>query len=304
MAREFPIANGKLVTDLDANGHKILNAQGGGSGGGTTDYNALRNKPKINDIEVSGSKSAEDYGLATKEQLNAVKETAENKRDKADNTAAADSEVFTEWKFHCEVPEIQAALDANPPGFQYDGGGVWDALIHTPLKAGDWWVTEILPCEGGEDTVALSFPITGYHDVNSDTLSSAVTATREKTVVTKSGEPYVTPTGVGAIVQKLLPYSLVAATIADGTVALQDRAVNAIRLGSDVPECTFVFPGRVGGKARDFMLRLELVGEEMPTLSFVEPDGGHVNFDYTDEDWAAVEQGVNVFMFSDTKEGE
>lgn len=109
---------------------------------------------------------------------------------------------------------------------------------------------------------------------------------------------------IEAIVQKLLPYSLVAATIADGTVALQDRAVNAIRLGSDVPECTFVFPGRVGGKARDFMLRLELVGEEMPTLSFVEPDGGHVNFDYTDEDWAAVEQGVNVFMLSDTKEGE
>lgn len=99
-------------------------------------------------------------------------------------------------------------------------------------------------------------------------------------------------------------YSLVAATIADGTVALQDRAVNAIRLGSDTTECTFMFPDRIKGKARDFMLRLELVGEEMPTLSFIEPDGSHVNFDYTDEDWAAVEQGVNVFMFSDTKEGE
>ena len=100
-------------------------------------------------------------------------------------------------------------------------------------------------------------------------------------------------------------YSLVAAAIADGTVALQDRAVNAIRLGSDVTECTFVFPERIEGKARDFMLRLELVGEGTPpTLSFMEPDGSHVNFDYTDEDWAAVELGVNVFMFSDTKEAE
>lgn len=72
MAREFPIANGKLVTDLDANGFKILNAKGGGGGGsgGTTDYNDLNNKPKINDVEVSGSKSAEDYGLATKKDLN------------------------------------------------------------------------------------------------------------------------------------------------------------------------------------------------------------------------------------------
>lgn len=99
-------------------------------------------------------------------------------------------------------------------------------------------------------------------------------------------------------------YSLVSATIADGTVSLQDRAVNAIRLGSDVTECTFIFPDRIKGKARDFMLRLEIVGEEPPSLYFDEPDGSHVNFDYTDEDWAAVEQGVNVFMFSDTKEGE
>lgn len=34
-----------------------------GGGGGTTNYNALSNKPRINDVELSGNKSAEELGL-------------------------------------------------------------------------------------------------------------------------------------------------------------------------------------------------------------------------------------------------
>ena len=37
---------------------------GGGGGGGTTNYNNLSNKPKINNTELSGNKSAADLGLA------------------------------------------------------------------------------------------------------------------------------------------------------------------------------------------------------------------------------------------------
>ena len=38
---------------------------GGGGGGGTSDYTDLSNKPKINNVELSGNRSASDLGLGT-----------------------------------------------------------------------------------------------------------------------------------------------------------------------------------------------------------------------------------------------
>jgi len=37
-----------------------------GGGGGTFNYNDLSNKPSINDVTLSGNKSSEDLGLASK----------------------------------------------------------------------------------------------------------------------------------------------------------------------------------------------------------------------------------------------
>jgi hypothetical protein len=40
----------------------VIEAGGGGSGG-TTNYNALSNKPKVNGVTLSGDKSLEDLGI-------------------------------------------------------------------------------------------------------------------------------------------------------------------------------------------------------------------------------------------------
>lgn len=45
---------------------------GGGGGGGSTDYADLTNKPKINNVELSGNKSSSDLGLASKTDLNTL----------------------------------------------------------------------------------------------------------------------------------------------------------------------------------------------------------------------------------------
>lgn len=45
---------------------------GGGGGGGSTDYADLTNKPKINNVELSGNKSPSDLGLASKTDLNTL----------------------------------------------------------------------------------------------------------------------------------------------------------------------------------------------------------------------------------------
>lgn len=46
--------------------------EGGGGGGGSTDYADLNNKPKINNVELSGNKSPSDLGLASEIGLNTL----------------------------------------------------------------------------------------------------------------------------------------------------------------------------------------------------------------------------------------
>lgn len=46
--------------------------EGGGGGGGSTDYADLTNKPKINNVELSGNKSPRDLGLASETKLNTL----------------------------------------------------------------------------------------------------------------------------------------------------------------------------------------------------------------------------------------
>ena len=99
-----------------------------------------------------------------------------------------------------------------------------------------------------------------------------------------------------------ITYSLVEAAINEGSVTLQNRAINKVEVNDSVSSVTFVFPEKVAGKARDFFLRLVITGATVPTLSFVETNGGAVSFDADDDSWAGIEQGVNILMFTDTEE--
>lgn len=63
------------LTRVEAYLNKIVENGTGGGGGGTTNYNALENKPQINSHELSGNKSSSDLGLQaalTETQLAAV----------------------------------------------------------------------------------------------------------------------------------------------------------------------------------------------------------------------------------------
>ena len=51
------------LTRVEAYLNKIVENGTGGGGGGTTNYNALENKPQINSHELSGNKSSSDLGL-------------------------------------------------------------------------------------------------------------------------------------------------------------------------------------------------------------------------------------------------
>lgn len=66
----------ELLLELKA----VIEAGGGGGGGGTTNYNLLQNRPKINEVILSGDKEGKDYGLLdeknslTNEQMLALKQ--------------------------------------------------------------------------------------------------------------------------------------------------------------------------------------------------------------------------------------
>ena len=61
-----PAGNGTSGQVLKTNGDGTTRWENeSGGGGGTSDYTDLSNKPKINNVELSGNKSASDLGLGT-----------------------------------------------------------------------------------------------------------------------------------------------------------------------------------------------------------------------------------------------
>lgn len=72
---ELPIASStslggiKVGANLTITSDGTLNATGGGGEGGTTDYTALSNKPKINGVELTGNKTSSDLNMYTKTEV-------------------------------------------------------------------------------------------------------------------------------------------------------------------------------------------------------------------------------------------
>ena len=79
------------------------NLKGGGSGG-TTNYNSLDNKPKINNVELSGNKTSADLGIKEIEtiKVNGVTQTITNK--------SVDLDVASNLITEAQWTQIQALL--------------------------------------------------------------------------------------------------------------------------------------------------------------------------------------------------
>lgn len=87
----------------------------------------------------------------------------------------------------------------------------------------------------------------------------------------------------------------------DGSVyQLSDYAVNVVNVSSP-GEYTFVFPPRTGSRVRDFVLKLNVTADPLPTVSFVkhETDDEPPRFEGADG-WSELELGVNFFGFTES----
>lgn len=59
---------GAVNDTYDGSTNKTINIPTGGGEGGTSDYNALANKPKLNGVEIAGNKTSADYKIVSSEQ--------------------------------------------------------------------------------------------------------------------------------------------------------------------------------------------------------------------------------------------
>ena len=59
---------GAVNDTYDGSADKTINIPTGGGEGGTSDYNALANKPKLNGVEIAGNKTSTDYKIVSSEQ--------------------------------------------------------------------------------------------------------------------------------------------------------------------------------------------------------------------------------------------
>ena len=59
---------GAVNDTYDGSVNKTINIPTGGGEGGTSDYNTLANKPKLNGVEIAGNKTSTDYKIVSSEQ--------------------------------------------------------------------------------------------------------------------------------------------------------------------------------------------------------------------------------------------
>lgn len=100
-------------------------------GGGTNNYNDLKNLPQINGETLSGNKSASDLGLATETAL----------ADKADKSAVKNEFLGTLDEWNALTTEQKKAYDTYQIKGDYtDGSGGLPDYSTTEQKTGQKWI--------------------------------------------------------------------------------------------------------------------------------------------------------------------
>lgn len=108
-----------------------LGKNGGGSAGGTTNYLDLANKPKINNVELTGNKTLEDLGINIPDLENYyTKDTVNEALNKKQNTLTAGENIT--------ISEDNV-ISANVSGGT-DGNAVY--TYYAPYSDKDWFTEE------------------------------------------------------------------------------------------------------------------------------------------------------------------
>ena len=85
--------------------------------------------------------------------------------------------------------------------------------------------------------------------------------------------------------------------------SVKDYAINVILLDTAKPvRIHLPAPVDTTGRCRDFIVKLKVTSEALPSVEFVKSDADEsIAFESSDEDWATLEAGINYFTFTETE---
>lgn len=205
-----------------------LEAQGGGGGqGGTDNYNELSNKPKINNITLSGNKTGEDLGLADYAAL----------ADKADK-----STTYTKT-------QVDAALDAKADkSTTYTKTEVNTALSAKADKSTTYTKTQVDTALAGKADAATTYTKTETDSAITSGVTAGINALDATTVggsgkyissiYEENGIIYATPstiqTSVGTSINAVS--SKAVKTYVDDAVATKASITDIYGPGIEIPD--------------------------------------------------------------------
>ena len=90
------IFTGAVTAEYDGSSQQTINIPtGGGTGGGTTDYNNLSNLPQINDVTLKGNKTLDDIGAQSKIIFDASKNGVRTENNGLQNSQSLQSLIDT-----------------------------------------------------------------------------------------------------------------------------------------------------------------------------------------------------------------
>jgi hypothetical protein len=85
--------------------------------------------------------------------------------------------------------------------------------------------------------------------------------------------------------------------------SVKDYAINIITLDtSSRVRIHLPAPVDKSGRCRDFVVKLKITSDPLPTIEFVKSDEDKsIGFESSDEEWATIEPGINYFTFTETE---
>lgn len=323
--REFPILNGKLLSDLDLNGHKLLGLnipEGGGGGGGggasvevvapsadgegkAADAKAVYEELKKKQDTLSDTQTAAvNSGITAKkvEKLDGVEAGAQKNPD------------LSAYAKTAEVPAAIAGKEIKPSGVvinpNFDSiepfvvdGRMGNAVKRVYIRRGLNYLGLYLESEE-EDyhtssaTLSCEGITVSHKDIRKGTYYSFAIDVTEGTVTYKDQDNVEGLSNTIANMVNPMPrYSFVDAAIVDGVVTVAPYT-NA-KIASDGTAFT-VAVGEGGGYARDCVLRVEC-GETAPKITW-----GKIFHPRTDAetDFKCEAGKRNVYWITEHAEGE
>lgn len=359
MARELPIQNGRLTTNLDANGFMIINLRGG----------VLQAQSDWNQTDAT----APDF-IKNKPTVPAVDATLATQGAAADAKAVGDAVLLNEREYTLwEVLRDGVDVTAQVRQPEYDGGpsNIWliyciDGDYYDPIIAGSpeatsltWsseteeqetWVAHTYTATrkalphyvlGSQTTKPLASVATvaealaGKQDALSAAQLENIAAVPDK--ADKAELPYrlVEPgawefsdggshtisgpvSGAGgycyildgglmasqyfnteadALAALYLEFNEITATRPSLPGHLLDRAGNRVVVTGDT---TLTLPAANPGYLRDFLVRLEISGSTVPTITFAAPTGETITYE-TDGDEFPVPDEAGDWLYSFTE---